>query len=115
MRQGYEKLDKNHLLEKEDVGFDEICRYLIAEGNIEPPVSDKSTIEMTPSPQKAIRVDGESSGETYVSLIANRASSNKMWEEYRDKEEKRRMREYSILGFLILFLAVLIQASQLLV
>lgn len=113
--QAHKKLGETNILKEEDTGFDELCHYLIDKGDIEPPASDKSTIEMTPSPQMIIKVDGESSGETYMSVGMGMELLNEGWEEFRDEEERRRDREYSILGFLILFLAIFVQALQLLV
>lgn len=114
-RQACEHLFENNSIKEGEVGFDELCLHLVEEGNIEPPVSDKNIIEMTPPPQMAIKVDGEDSGETCSSVVSDFKILKERWDLVRDNEEKRRNREYSFLGVLILFLAVSVQSFQLLV
>lgn len=63
----------------------------------------------------AIKVDGEDSGEICSSVVSYFKILKEQWDLVRDNEEKRRNREYSFLGVLILFLAVSVQSFQLLV
>lgn len=117
MRVAYNTLKEIGKVEPDDTGFEELCDYLVEEGEIDPMPSDKSIIEISsPGRLRAnVMVGGEDSNISLFQINSNMKIIKDNWEKERDNIEKRRKREYTILGTFFLFLAIILQIFHVIV